>query len=89
MDANLIKDLIELRSQIWDKMSDADINRLLYQDEANNAISLENIISFVHEYSDRIKKEINNPNFQDLFDRRLEMKITCFDNFWEELDGGK
>lgn len=82
------KDLIELRSQIWDKMSDAQKEQY-YQDEANNAISVENIISFLHEYSDRIKKEIDNPNFQDLFDRRLEMKITCFDNFWEELDGGR
>jgi hypothetical protein len=92
MDANLIKnlkkDLIELRSQIWDKMSDAQKEQY-YQDEANNAISLENIISFVHEYSDRIKKEIDNPNFEALFDKRLDMKIICFDNFWEELDGGR
>jgi conjugal transfer/entry exclusion protein len=89
MDANLIKnlkkDLIELRSQIWDKMSDTQKEQY-YQDEANNAISVENIISFLHEYFDRIKKEIDNPNFQDLFNRRLEMKITCFDNFWEELN---
>jgi conjugal transfer/entry exclusion protein len=89
MDANLIKnlkkDLIKLRSQIWDKMSDAQKEQY-YQDEANNAISVENIISFLHEYFDRIKKEIDNPNFQDLFNRRLEMKITCFDNFWEELN---
>jgi hypothetical protein len=51
MDANLIKnlkkDLIELRSQIWDKMSDAQKEQY-YQDEANNAISVENIISFLH-----------------------------------------
>jgi len=92
MDANLIKnlkkDLIELRSQIWDKMSNAQKEQY-YQDEANNAISVENIISFFNKHSDRIKKEIDNPNFQNLFDRRLEMKITCFDNFWEELDNGR
>jgi hypothetical protein len=92
MDANLIKnlkkDLIELKSQIWDKMSDAQKEQY-HQDEANNAISVENIISFLHKYSDRINKEIDNPNFQDLFNRRLEMKIICFDNFWEELDSGR
>jgi hypothetical protein len=79
------KDLIEL-------MSDAEEEQYYeqcYQDEVNNAISVKNIISFSREHSDRIKKEIDNPNFQDLFDRRLEMKITCFDNFWEELDGGR
>jgi hypothetical protein len=82
------KDLIELRSQIWDKMSDAQKEQY-YQDEANNAISVKNIISFSHEHSDKIKKEFGNPDFEALFDKRLRMKITCFDNFWEELDNGR
>jgi hypothetical protein len=93
MDANLIKNLIKnLEKDLIELMSDAEEEQCYeqcHQDEANNAISVENIISFSHEHSDRIKKEIDNPNFQDLFDRRLEMKITCFDNFWEELDSGK
>ena len=78
------KDLIKLRSLIWEQMSDAQ-KKQCYQDEVDNDISIKNIISFFNEHSDRIKKEIDNPNFQDLFNKRLDMKITCFDNFWEEL----
>lgn len=82
------KDLIKLRSLIWEQMSDAQ-KKQCYRDEVDNDISIENIISFFNEHPDRIKKEIDNPNFQDLFNKRLDMKITCFDNFWEELDNGK
>jgi len=82
------KDLIKLRSLIWEQMSDAQ-KKQCYRDEVDNDISIENIISFFNEHPDRIKKEIDNPNFQDLFDKRLDMKITCFDNFWEELDNGR
>ena len=92
MDMNLIenlkKDLIELRSQIWEQMSDAQKEQY-YRDKVDNDISIENIISFLNEHSDKIKKEIDNPNFQDLFNKKLDMKITCFDNFWEEFDNGK
>ena len=79
------KDLIELRSRIWERMSDAQKEQY-YQDKANDAISIENTISFFNEHSDRIKKEFGNPDFEALFDKRFRMKITCFDNFWEELD---
>lgn len=79
------KDLIELRSRIWERMSDAQKEQY-YQDKANAAISIENTISFFNEHSDRIKKEFGNPDFEALFDKRFRMKITCFDNFWEELD---
>lgn len=82
------KDLIELKSLIWEQMSDAQ-KKQCYRDEVDNDISIENIISFFNEHPDRIKKEIDNPNFQDLFNKRLDMKITCFDNFWEELDNGR
>ena len=82
------KDLIKLRSLIWEQMSDAQ-KKQCYRDEVDNDTSIENIISFFNEHPDRIKKEIDNPNFQDLFNKRLDMKITCFDNFWEELDNGK
>ena len=82
------KDLIKLRSLIWEQMSDAQ-KKQCYRDEVDNDISIENIISFFNEHSDRIKKEIDNPNFQDLFNKRLDMKITSFDNFWEELDNGR
>ena len=92
MDTNLIenlkKDLIELRSQIWERLSDAQKEEY-YRNKVDNDISIENIISFLNEHSDRIEKEIDNPNFQDLFDKRFRMKIICFDNFWEELDNGK
>ena len=92
MDMNLVenlkKDLIKLRSQIWEQMSDAQKEQY-YRDKVDNDISIENIISFLNEHSDRIKKEIDNPNFQDLFNKKLDMKITCFDNFWEELDNGR
>ncbi len=92
MDANLIenlkKDLIKLRSLIWEQISDTR-KKQYYQNKANIAISIKNIISFFNEHSDRIEKEIDNPNFQDLFDKRIKMTITCFDNFWEELDNGK
>ena len=89
MDINLIenlkKDLIELRSQIWERMSDAQ-KKQYCRDEPNDAISIENTISFLHEHSDRIIEELDNPDFHDLFNKRLNMKIICFDNFWEELD---
>ena len=85
---NLKKDLIELRSQIWERLSDAQKEEY-YRNKVDNDISIENIISFLNEHSDRIEKEIDNPNFQDLFDKRFRMKIICFDNFWEELDNGK
>lgn len=51
------KDLIELRSRIWERMSDAQKEQY-YQDKANAAISIENTISFFNEHSDRIKKRI-------------------------------
>lgn len=82
------KDLIELRSRIWERMSDTQKEQY-YRDKADATISIENIISFFNEHPDRIKKEIDNPNFQDLFNKRLGMKITYFDNFWEELDNGR
>ena len=85
---NLKKDLIELRSQIWERMSDAQKEQY-YQNKVDNDISIENIISFFNEHSNRIEKEIDNSNFQDLFDKRFRMKIICFDNFWEELDNGR
>ena len=79
------KDLIKLRSRMWERMSDAQ-KKQYCQDEI---ISLENITSFFNEHSGRIKEEINKPDFEALFDERIKMKITCFDNFWEELDNGK
>ena len=89
MDTNLIenlkKDLIELRSQIWERLSDAQKEQY-YQDKVNDDISIENIISFFNEHSDRIEKELGNPDFEALFNKRWRMKITCFDNFWKELD---
>ena len=85
---NLKKDLIELRSQIWEQMSDAQKEQY-YRDKVDNDISIENTISFFNEHSDRIKEEIGNPDFETLFDKRLDMKITCFDDFWEELDNGR
>ena len=77
------KDLI--RSRFWERMSDAQKEQYC-RDEI---ISLENITSFFNKYSDRIKEEIDKPDFEVLFDKRIKMKITCFDNFWEELDNGK
>ena len=82
------KDLIELRSRTWERMSDAQKEQY-YQDKANAAISVENTISFFKEHSDRIEKEFDNLGFEALFDKRFRMKITCFDNFWEELDNGR
>ena len=82
------KDLIELRSRIWERMSDTQKEQY-YRDKANADISIENTISFFNEHSDRIEKEFGNPDFEALFDKRFRMKITCFDNFWEELDNGK
>ncbi|BBG58026.1 hypothetical protein [uncultured phage] len=80
------KDLIELRSRIWgERMS----KEQYYQDKANAAISIKNTISFFNEYSDRIEEEFGNPDFEALFDKRFRMKITSFDNFWEELDNGR
>ena len=79
------KDLIELRSRIWERMSDAQKEQY-YRDKVDNDISIKNIISFFNEHSDRIEKEIGNPDFEALFDKRWRMKITCFDNFWKELD---
>lgn len=79
------KDLIELRGRIWERMSDAQKEQY-YRDKVDNDISIKNIISFFNEYSDRIEKEIGNPDFEALFEKRWRMKITCFDNFWEELD---
>ena len=90
MDTNLIenlkKGLIETIGQVQERMS--DIEKEQYHIK-NIIISLENIAHFLNEHSDRIKKEIDNPNFQDLFNKRLDMKITCFANFWEELDNGR
>ena len=90
MDTNLIenlkKGLIETIGQVQERMS--DIEKEQYHIK-NIVISLENITHFLNEHSDRIKKEIDNPNFQDLFNKRLDMKITSFDNFWEELDNGR
>ena len=92
MDINLIenlkKDLIELRSRIWERMSDTQKEQY-YRDKADTTISIKNTISFFNEYSDRIEEEFGNPDFEALFDKRLDMKITCFDNFWEELDNGR
>ena len=92
MDINLIenlkKDLIELRSQIWERMSDAQ-KKQYCRDKVDNDISIENIISFFNEHSDRIEEEFGNPDFEALFDKRFRMKITSFDNFWEELDNGR
>lgn len=92
MDINLIenlkKDLIELRSRIWERMSDTQKEQY-YRDKADATISIENTISFFNEYSDRIKEEFDNPDFKALFYKRFRMKITCFDNFWEELDNGR
>lgn len=82
------KDLIELRSRVWEQMSDAQ-KKQYYRDKVDNDISIENIISFFNEHSDRIEKEFGNPDFETLFDKRFRMKITCFDNFWEELDNGR
>ena len=90
MDTNLIenlkKGLIETIGQVQERMS--DIEKEQYHIK-NIVISLENITHFLNEHSDRIKKEIDNPDFQDLFNKRLDMKITCFANFWEELDNGR
>jgi hypothetical protein len=80
------KDLTELRHRIFGKrMSEEQY----YQDKANDTISIKNTISFFNEHSDRIEKEFDNPDFEALFDKRWRMKITCFDNFWEELDNGR
>ena len=92
MDTNLIenlkKGLIETISQVRERMSDAQKEQY-YQDKANATISIKNTISFFNEHSDRIKKEFDNPDFETLFDKRFRAKITCFDNFWEELDNGR
>ena len=48
-----------------------------------------NIISFFNEHSDRIKEEVDNPDFEALFNKRFKAEVVCFDNFWEELDNGK
>lgn len=82
------KDLIELRSRIWERMPDTQKEQY-YRDKADATISIENTISFFNEYSDRIEKEFDNPDFEALFDKRFRMKITSFDNFWEELDNGR
>ena len=79
------KDLLRFRSRMWKRMSDAQKEQY-YRDEI---ISLENITSFFNKYSDRIKEEIDKPDFEALFDKKIRMKITCFDNFWKELDNGK
>ena len=82
------KDLIELRSRIWERMSDTQKEQY-YRDKADTTISIKNTISFFNEYSDRIEEEFGNPDFEALFDKRFRMKITSFDNFWEELDNGR
>lgn len=82
------KDLVELRSRIWERMSDTQKEQY-YRDKTDATISIENTISFFNEYSDRIEEEFGNPDFEALFDKRFRMKITCFDNFWEELDNGR
>ena len=80
------KDLTELRSRILgERMS----KKQYYQDKVNDAISIKNTVSFFNKHSDRIKEKFGNPDFEALFDKRLDMKIICFDNFWKELDNGR
>jgi hypothetical protein len=80
------KDLTELRSRILgERMS----KEQYYQDKVNDVISIKNTVSFFNKHSDRIKEEFGNPDFEALFDKRLDMKIICFDNFWKELGNGR
>lgn len=80
------KDLTKLRSRILgNQMSEEQY----CQDKVNDVISIKNTISFFNKHSDRIEKELGNPDFEALFDKRFRMKITCFDNFWEELDNAR
>lgn len=85
---NFRNDLIELKSQIWKEMSDAQREQY-YRDKGNSAIgkirTLENIIYLFHKHSE----EFGNPGFEALFGKKFRMKINCFDNFWEELDNAR
>ena len=62
-------------------MSDAQKERYKL-DLSDSNISFKNMISFFNEHSDRIKEEVDNPDFEALFDKRFKAEVVCFDNFW-------